>query len=88
MSRCLWHRNLTHLDEGGCRKKGKHVFGEEVVGFTNYKKNALLLRICLAWHTKDVSLCNTWEAYVKQILHKNPLLKHLYLQTCSLSGCI
>lgn len=42
--RPLWHRDLTHLDEGSCRKKGKHVFGEQVVSFTNYKKNGTFIK--------------------------------------------
>lgn len=42
--RPLWHRDLIHLGEGGCRKKGKRVFGEEVVSFTNSKKNGTFIK--------------------------------------------
>lgn len=49
--RILWHRDLTHLDKVGCKKRGKYLFREEVVSFMNYKKKETFIPdlTCMAY---------------------------------------
>lgn len=49
--RILWHRDLTHPDKAGCKKRGKCLFREEVASFMNYMENETFIKdlTCMAY---------------------------------------
>lgn len=95
--RVLWHRDLTHLDKAGCRKRGKCLFREELVSFMNYKKKETFIKdlSCTAYKRCNplqhlVSLCQmdpSQRFFPKRSVFTDLLTVRMYMNHASVSLC-